>query len=339
MAPCSATATRPPGPPPRSDARRRAAARQALRRRRPRARAAVHAAGTGALTVDGRPLLVKGPSPCRRRTDAARGTNLLLLLDMVAAGRGDETAVQAATTGSPPPSCWPPPGRCRRGGRRLGPGLRGTNGLAFRRAVRGRGGGRAVRAAELPPRRRPAPRAARAAGRHRGDRRGEVAAALAARGHRVPTPRPSCRGRAGARWARCRPTARTGRAAVHQRHDLGAQGGRAAAPAPGVLRDRHRRVRRRRARRGRARERAAVPRGRPGQPAQQPLPRAAHRVPPAVRRRRVGRGGAARASPTPWWCPRCWPDLRRARGRRVRPPDAAGAVLRRGAHAGHRAAP
>ena len=52
-------------------------------------------AGTGALTVDGRPLLVKGPSPCRRRTDATRGMNLLLLLDMVAAGRGDETAVQA----------------------------------------------------------------------------------------------------------------------------------------------------------------------------------------------------------------------------------------------------
>ena len=120
---------------------------------------------------------------------------------------------------------------------------------------------------------------------------------------------------------------------------VGAEGRRAAPPPPDVLRDRHGRVRRRRARRGRAGERAAVPRRRAGQPAQQPLPRPAHRLP--------------RASSTPT----TWVAAVRARGHHQRHgrahdagphratcssadgaglPTPAGAVLRRRPHAGHR---
>ena len=108
--------------------------------------------------------------------------------------------------------------------------------------------------------------------------------------------------------ATCPPTARAGRAALHQRHHVG-------APKAAVLRHRHLaayvigtgRVRGRRARRGRAGERAAVPRGRAGQPAEQPLPRAGGSSTCRSSTPAPGSSGAARRSPTPWWCPPCWP--------------------------------
>ena len=75
------------------------------------------------------------------------------------------------------------------------------------------------------------------------------------------------------------------RAPLHERHDLGAQGRRPAAPPSHVLSPRHGRVRRRRGGRSRARHRAPVPHRRRGQPVEQRLRRAAHRLPRPVRPR------------------------------------------------------
>ena len=86
-----------------------------------------------------------------------------------------------------------------------------------------------------------------------------------------------------------------GRAALHQRHDVGAQGGGAAPPASGVLHHLERRVPRVRGRRGAADLRAAVPHRRHRGGAELALRGAAHHVPADVRRRRVGAPGRRRA--------------------------------------------
>ena len=304
-------------------------------------------AGAGALTVDGRPLLAEGrqaaalvgltdapphePAPAarhgrrrprRRGRGAGRATTRLTAAELLAGAWAGADA----------------------GGGCVGPRLRGHQRPRLPdRPVRGRGRGRAVRAAQLPAQRRPAPRPAGAAGRRRSwSPRARPATALAARGHRVvdaadfvATARAGRR--RGGRGARRRRG--PGGPALHERHDGGAQGRGAAPPPPDVLRDRHRRVRRRRARRGRAGERAAVPRRRAGQPAQQPLPRPPHRLPRPVRRRRLGRGtvrgeGITNAMVVPTMLARIC-DVLDADGAGL--PEPAGAVLRRRAHARHRA--
>ena len=232
-------------------ARRRAPARQALRGRRPRPRAAVHP-GRHRRADRRRP-----PAPPQGRQAAAlvrlsgcdnAGMNLLLLLDMAAAGRGDEVVVQAGddrlTAAELLAAAWA--GADVAAGA-VGPGLRGHQRPRLPdRAVRGRG--------------RAACRSSPLNYRLSDDQLHDLLAPLGdtlvvaegevGRGARGPGPprarRRRLRGdgpgrRRGGRGARRRRGA--GGAALHQRHDGGAQGGGAAAPAPDVVRDRHGRVR------------------------------------------------------------------------------------------------
>ncbi|CAA9250771.1 MAG: Long-chain-fatty-acid--CoA ligase, partial [uncultured Acidimicrobiales bacterium] len=256
----------------------------------------------GGLRPDGDPGAGLPPQPLRR-PDPAAGHRRARRAD--AAGQplarvpvgGDRHRHRAAPPRGPPRRQGrgqpPPRAAGARGARRPRPAAGGPQPQAVRRDARRparplrRGHRReAVRAAELPPRRRPAAVDPRAdgAGDGPGRRRGPRADRRRRWSHRRGPGRPPRRhgGRVDRAHGRLglRP-GRHGRAALHQRHHGGTQGRRAPAPQPGRLPHRLRGVRGRGPGRVLDRQRPAVPRGR--------------RVIRAVRHLRRAQGGAARA--------------------------------------------